>query len=43
MYRDLRYRNPRCRMVAKYNNKPGKIKIFTRAEIKAYAQTTKQS
>jgi len=33
MYTDLRYRNPRCRMEAKHNTKPGEVKIFTRAEI----------
>jgi hypothetical protein len=38
-YTDLRYRKPRCRMKAKYNTKPGKIKIFTRSEIEAYIQT----
>jgi len=39
MYADLRYRNPRCRMKAKHDTKPGKVKIFTRAEIKAYIRT----
>jgi hypothetical protein len=39
MYTDLRYRNPRCRMKAKHNTKPGKMKIFTRAEIDAHIQS----
>jgi hypothetical protein len=39
MYTDRRYRKPRCRMKAKHNTRPGKVKIFTRAEIAAYIRS----
>ena len=39
MYTDRRYRKSKCRMEAKHNTRPGKVKIFTKSEIKAYIRT----